>query len=287
MRSRQKFVNSYKTLHKLPFRRCYNRAMNVYAEYVVLDNLALDTLLLWGAAVTLRLPFKKWRIFLGGVVGAGCAVASVYVFGVWLYLLKAACLAAMCITAVGFGKKLFWYILLTVAYTFVAGGAIVGLFNLFNVSYLDANGRFYTMNVPLFVYVLALTSAAFLCYSIAVYVKQTKKIAPHIVKITVKLNKDYQLTGFCDSGNTLVYDGAPVCFVTKRFGGFADYFAQQLLLDKCVKVPVSTVAGTTAVQAVAAHIEACGKQMKVWLALPAEKCHTFYNVLLSNEFCGG
>ena len=284
---RQKLYYYYKTLHKPPLGQCYNVGMNVYVEYVIADNLVLDTLLLWCAAVTLKLPVSKFRVFLGGVVGAFCAVASVWLNGVWLYLLKGACLLTMCTVAVGFGKKLFWYILLTVAYTFVAGGAIIGLFHLFNVDYLNGDGKFYQMDVPLFVYVLALCAVAFLCYSIAVYVKQIKKIAPHIVKITVKLQKNYRLTGFCDSGNTLTYDGVPVCFVTKKFDGFADYFAQQLLQRKCVNVPVSTVAGTVTVQAVQAEITAGDKQMNVYLALPAEKCQTMYNVLLSNEFCGG
>lgn len=261
--------------------------MNVYVEYVVCDNFVLDTLLLWAAALTLKLPVKKWRLVLGGTVGAACAVVSVYVVGAWLYMLKAACLLAMCVAAVGFGKKLFWYILLTLAYTFVAGGAIVGLFYLFKVDLLDESGQFYRMNVPLFVYVLAVATVGFLCYSVTVYVKQIKKIAPHIVKIVVKLNKDYRLTGFCDSGNSLSYQGVPVCFVTKKFGGFADYFAEMLLAGKIVDVPVTTVAGTVSVKAVEATVAACGKECKVFLALPAEKCDTVYNVLLNNEFCGG
>lgn len=274
-------------MHKHLFERCYNACMNVYVEYVVCDNFVLDALLLWAAAVTLKLPVKKWRFVLGGAVGAACAVTSVYLAGVWLYLLKAACLFAMCAVTVGLGKKLFWYILLTVAYTFVAGGAVVGLFNLFHVDYLNADGAFYEMNVPLFVYVLAAAAVGFLCYSIAVYVKQMKKIAPHIVKIAVTLNKRYDVTGFCDSGNSLSYDGTPVCFVTKKFGGFADYYARQLLERKFVSVPVSTVAGSVIVKAVEATIYACGKQRRVYLALPAEKCQTIYNVLLNSEFCGG
>ena len=97
--------------------------MNVYVEYVVLDNFVIDSLLLWAVALTLRIPYKWWRIALGGVVGAACAVVSTFVHGFWLYLLKMACLICMCVVTVGFGKKLFWHILLTVAYTFEIGRA--------------------------------------------------------------------------------------------------------------------------------------------------------------------
>ena len=261
--------------------------MNVYVEYVELDNFVIDTLLLWAVALTLRLPYKWWRIALGGLVGAGCAVVSTFVHGFWLYLLKGACLILMCVVTVGFGKKLFWHILLTVAYTFVLGGAIIGLFNLFKIDYLNGDGQFYQMKVPLFVYVIAVALVAFLCYSIVVFVKNAKKSAPYRVKVQIELDKVYTVDGFCDSGNSLSYDGIPVCFVTKNFKGFADYFVKQTLCGKVVTVEVATVAGTQQVAAVEGKITLKGEQRKVYLALPKEKCQTEYNVLLSNEFCGG
>ena len=277
----------YKTLQYITICSQYNLFMNVYIEYVIADNLVIDTLLLWLAAATLRIPYKKYRVFLGGTVGAACAVVSVYITGFWTYLIKTVCLVIMCIVTVGVGKKLFWHILLTTAYTFVLGGAIVGLFNFFKVDYLTENGEFYQMRVPLFVYVLAATLVGFLCYSIAVYVKQVKKIAPHIAKITVKLDKNYNLRGFIDSGNSLTHEGVPVCFVTKKFSGFADYFAKQVLLGNTVEVEVTTVTGSTKVKAVTSEIVMGGISHRVYLALPAQKCQTMYNIVLSNEFCGG
>lgn len=265
----------------------YNCNMNVYVEYVILDNLVIDTLLLWAATVTLKIPCKRYRVFFGGAVGATCAIISVYVAGLWTYLVKALCLVCMCIVTVGFGKKLFWHILLTAAYTFVLGGAIIGLFNLFKIDYLDSNGEFYQMRVPLFVYVVAVALVGFVCYSIVVYVQQVKKTAPHIVKIAVKLDKNYHLSGFCDSGNTLTHNGLPVCFVTKKFQGFADYFAKQVLYGRAVDVDVTTVTGSTTVKAVKCEISCQGMQRETYLALPAIKCNTIYNVILSNEFGRG
>ena len=259
--------------------------MNVYVEYVVMDNFVIDSLLLWAVALTLRIQYKWWRIALGGAVGAICAVFSVFVSGVWLYLLKTACLLLMCVVAVGFGKKLFWHILLTLAYTFVLGGAIVGLFNLFKIDYLDGSGQFYQMKVPLFVYVLAIALVAFLCYSIVIYVKNAKKVTPYRVKVQIELDKSYVVDGFCDSGNSLRYDGIPVCFVTKSFKGFKEFFVRQTLLGKVVEIDVSTVAGVQKVVAVEGTIIFNGEHKKVYLALPKEKCQTEYNVLLSNDFC--
>ncbi len=259
----------------------------MYIEYVLADNFVLDTLLLFLSALTLRIPFKKYRIVLGGAVGATCAVVSVYIDGFWTYPFKVAMLVAMCILSVGWGKKLFWHILLTVAYTFLLGGAVTGLFNLLKIDYVNGDGQFYQMRVPLFVYVLAVATTVFLCYSIVTYIRQVKKIAPFLVKATVTLDKPYTVKAFCDSGNTLACKGLPVCFVTKKFDGFSAYFAKQMLSGRAEQVDVTTVAGTVSVSAVPAEVEVSGTKLKVYLALPRDKCNTVYNIILSNEFMGG
>lgn len=224
--------------------------MNVYIEYVIADNFVIDALILWAATVTLKIPYKKYRIALGALVGAAFAVASVFIQGWLIYLAKTLCLVVMCVTTVGFGKKLFWHILLTVAYTFVLGGAITAIFHLCHIDYVTENGEFYQLKVPLFVYILALCVTAFLCYSVVFYLKQAKKVVPYIVNAVVTLDKDYKLTGFCDSGNTLTHEGVPVCFVTKNFAGFSNYFAKETVLGNTVQIDVITVAGSTSVSAV-------------------------------------
>ena len=259
--------------------------MTVYAEYAFCDNFTMDCLLLFCAAVTLKIPFKYWRLALGAAVGTLCAMLSVYVNGFWVYPVKLACLVLMCAVTVGFGKKLFWYILLTLTYTFVTGGAIVGIFNLLNVSYVSENGLVYNMPVPLFVYVLAVALTVFLCYSIAVFVKQSKKIAPYLVKVTVTLDKSYRVWGFCDSGNSVQCCGIPVCFVTRKFAGISEYFAKKMLQGQCKTVQVVTLSGTKTVEAVPATVSVGQVSKQVYLALPANKCQTRYELLLSGEFC--
>ena len=141
--------------------------------------------------------------------------------------------------------------------------------------------------MPLFVYAIAVVLVAFLCYSIVIYVKNAKKVTPYLVKVQIELDKSYTVDGFCDSGNSLNYGGVPVCFVTKSFKGFADYFVGQTLAGKVIDIEVATVAGTQKVAAVEGKITLRGEKKTVYLALPKEKCQTEYNVLLSNEFCGG
>lgn len=258
--------------------------MNVYIEYAVLDNLIIDGLLLYLACKTLKISARWWRILLGAAVGTACALLSVFVSGFYLYAVKAVTLFLMCVITVGFGKKLFWHILLTLAYTFLLGGAIVGLFELFCVDYVTDGGTFYELNVPLFVYVLAVFLVGFLCYSVAVYFRNLKKIAPYLVKISVTLDKEYQASAFLDSGNTLTFNGLPVCFVTKQFGNFASYYAEQAVRGKVSKIDVSTMAGETSVSAVLCKITLNGTEKQAYLALPQSKSATPYNVLLGCDF---
>ena len=267
----------------------YNLSMSVYLEYAILDNFTMDCILLACACLTLKIRFKWWRVALGALVGTATALATVYVKGFWMYPAKIACLVVMCVVTIGFGKKLFWHILLTVAYTFVTGGAIVGLFNLLKIDYVSDNGLCYNMPVPLWVYFLAVGLTAFLCYSVAVFVKQTKKVAPYLKKVKVLLDGTaHRVSGFCDSGNTVTHNGVPVCFVTKKFKGFAEFFAAKVLAGETVSVVISTLAGSKSVVAVAAKVQCDGETLTdVYLALPAEKCQTQYELLLSNQLFGG
>lgn len=263
--------------------------MSVYLEYAFLDNFTMDYVLLSCACLTLKIRFKWWRVALGALCGTVTALASVFVNGFWIYPTKAACLVLMCIVTVGFGKKLFWHILLTLAYTFVTGGAIVGLFNLLKIDYLSQNGLYYNMPVPLFVYFIAVGLVVFLCYSVAVFVKQTKKVAPFLKKVQLVLDgKTYCVSGFCDSGNTVSHNGIPVCFVTKKFKGFAEYFSVQVLKGATVSVTIVTLTGSKTVEAVSAQLKCEGCELcDIYLALPAEKCQTQYELLLSNLIFGG
>ena len=261
--------------------------MTVYIEYVVLDNFTIDSLLLYFAAITLRLRCKWYRIALGGAVGTACAAVSVYVTGAWLYVIKCVCVVLMCAVTVGLGVKLFWHILLTVAYTFVSGGAIIGLFHLFNVRYLTDGGQFYQTKVPLFVYVMGFAAAAFLCYCVVTYVRKMKKVAPYLCKVTLHLCKNVTVAGLCDSGNTITYNGCPVCFVSAKYKPFNEFLADSLLHGRTVQLQVNTVTGAGTSVAAKAKISVNGTQYDVYLATSASPPCPFYQIILSNQVYGG
>lgn len=261
--------------------------MVVYIEIAFVDNLVMDLVLLQAAASTLRLKPSKLRLFVGACVGAAGAVASVYLHGIFAYVCKILLLFGMCAVVVGIRKSLFWYILATAAYTFISGGCIVGLFALLDIPYSFADGTLYKTPLPLCVYVVALALVWFLAKSLVTYVSQVKKVAPYVVSAKVSFDgKTAQIRAFRDSGNTLSYDGAPVCFVVGRIKHFDDYFAKCVLSGDTVSVEVFTVAGNKHVLAVSATLSVGGTQQCVYLALPIAKCPSVYYDLIAPFSCG-
>ena len=256
--------------------------MVVYVEWVLLDNFLMDYVILYGAAVTLRFRCPWWRIALGSAVGAVGAAISVFVYGIFVYVYKISLLFAMSLCVCGRGKKLFWYILLTAAYTFTLGGIVIGVFNLLHVDYLTSDGLMYTLNVPVGVYVAAVALFAVLVYSLYKYIVDVKRVSAHVVGAAVTMGSVIaRVRAFRDSGNTVTYDGKAVCFVTGRIKGFADYYAACLLRGQTVSVQVCTVCGQQQIAAVTALLQVDGEaERQVYLALPQSKCPALYELII-------
>jgi hypothetical protein len=259
--------------------------MIIYIEYVIIDNMAFDCLILFLATLTLKMKPRWWRIALGGAVGTLCAFVSVYVDGFVNILLKITCVMLMSFICSGINIRVFWHILLTVAYTFAMGGAVVGLFFLSGTQFDLAAGLNYDSNVPMGVYLTAAALIAFIIYFCGIYVRQKKRQRGFLTKVTLTLDTAYTLIGFCDSGNNLVYNNMPVCFAVgdfkKRVKG---YFAQQLLTKNAVTVDYHTMAGDARCVAVAAEIAIGGKPTAIYLALSKVKATLDFDILLSSVF---
>ncbi len=254
--------------------------MNVYVEYVLLDNMAVDCLLLYLATATLHLKTKWYKLLLGSFIGGVCAIATVQLQGAWIYLAKMLSLFLMCVATVGFGKKLFWHILLTLAYTFVLGGAIIGIFNLSTNDFVS--GVIYQSDIPLFVYAIALFLLIFLTVSVVAYFKNIKAVAPYLCKVVITLDKSYKVTALLDSGNCAQACGVPLCFVGKRF---AKLFAQLTLQRKTQSVTVLTVAGQKQFICVKGFVTMDNATTQVFFAI--SQTQTLYDVILSNQLFGG
>lgn len=260
--------------------------MDIYIEYVIIDNMAFDCLILFSVCKTMKLPTKWWRWTLGGVFGTICAFLSVYASGVFNILLKITALFFMSAICVGFNKKLLLFTVLTLAYTFLMGGAVIGLFFLFGVEFSLDSVIAYNSGVPLGVYLIAIVLFVVLLYLLINYFKSRKKIDFYVVDAKLKFdNKDLSLKGFCDSGNSLMHQDLPVCFAV---GAVRKKVENKVSLDvlqgKATKICYQTMAGEATTLATIAEIEVAGNCQKVWLALTNSNVNVNYDLLLNNSF---
>ena len=254
--------------------------MIVYIEYAFLDNLSMDCLLLLLATATLKLRVRWYRILLGGVVGSTMALLCVGLGGVVLYIAKGLALLLMCIATIGFGKKLFWCILTTCGYTFLMGGAIVGLFNLSVQSFVG--GVIYQSDIPLFCYFFAILLVVVIVKLLTAYFGDVKKVLPNVHKCQIVLGQTHNVKALYDSGNCATCNGLPLCFVSKKF---CDVFAKRMLCGKTQQVNISTIAGSCVVVACKGQVVLNGVSIDVYFAMG--KTTPLYDVILASSVVGG
>ncbi|MCM1043160.1 MAG: sigma-E processing peptidase SpoIIGA [Corallococcus sp.] len=261
------------------------KQMNVYVEYVILDNMTFDCLLLTLAALTLKIKAKVWRIALGGVIGTACAFVSPLLGGAWLVAFKFACVVPMCAVVCG-RRKLLRYISVFCAYTFASGGAITAMFNLLDADFSFEEGYFgYYADIPLGMYVLGVSTVAYLAYAVAKYVGNVRRISAHIVEVDVEiLGKHRKVKGFLDSGNVLSEGDVPVCFAMGSLKKtLKEALAEGVLCGTVTKLYYTTMSGNTSALAVKCNLTVNNCTRQVYLAYP-KAASVHYEILLNAAF---
>ena len=214
--------------------------MQVYVEFALLENFCMDFTLLYCAKLVTKNRAGIFRIAIAAVFGACFAV----VFP--LFNLNAALSASLkiisgfiiCLLACKFKgfKAYFKMTAVFMAFTFVLGGALIGIFSLAGISYESGNG-YYLSSVP-----VGIPLFCALCLIIA-----ARKIAQRLKKsesATVKCvifagGKHIEIDGFYDSGNKVYHFGQPVSVIP-----FSE--AEKLVDVSRIKdeVKIHTVAGS-------------------------------------------
>ncbi|MEG1705994.1 MAG: sigma-E processing peptidase SpoIIGA, partial [Clostridia bacterium] len=194
--------------------------MKVYVENVIIDNMVFDCILLALTAFTLRQKIVWWRILLGGVIGTALVFPVTLIDCIYAqYVIKLCSLALMNLvntTKLSF-KRFIWSTLFFVAYTFILGGAIIGLFFLLGIDFTNTSTFNYISDIPIGLYALAVALIAYLAFAIRKYTLEKKKRSAFLCKCRVSVSdKVVECDGYFDSGNTLMHLETPVCFSTSK-----------------------------------------------------------------------
>lgn len=195
--------------------------MEVYIEYVILDNLIMDYILLKETAILLKRKFNKLRLTLGAVIGVvGAVVFPLLNIKVeFLFLLKILLGALICFTAVNH-RKIFDFLKfynVFILLTFFLGGAVIGTFYLMGIS-LDDYGKKASSILPIGVSVLTGYLLVLLVKAILKNTVNTFMTDKYRYKCLIKCGfSTVKVDGYFDSGNLLLdkKTGLPVALCKK------------------------------------------------------------------------
>ena len=218
--------------------------MSVYVETVIIDNMAVNSLLLWLVFLSLKERAPRGRILLSAALGTlfSCLL-PLFALKAWMtFPLKILLSVAMVLIVKG-KRKFFLYLLLFYLFTFLFGGAVVGLFYLFTGEIAaGADGSLsYTLDVPVGVIVAGIMLVILVCKKLfpVFYRRRAGENFRRSVRIERGENR-VQAQGYLDSGNLLSFHGTPVVLVNARTAlgvlGISDF-----LDESCHNLPIEYI----------------------------------------------
>lgn len=195
--------------------------MSIYIEYVIIDNLVINFLILLCVKKTLKLKSKWYRILLSSILGTIFAVIlplinlpplATFPFKILLGLL-------MVLTAAKYVKLKDYVVafLCFIMYTLLLGGACMATLLAFgtDLDLLSQGG--YDIVLPLGVIFLIVSLYIYFIMLLAKYLTRKREIEPYLRQVTLYLgSKVLNLKAFIDSGNRLVDNksGMPVIILS-------------------------------------------------------------------------
>ncbi len=211
--------------------------MTVYIEYVLIDNLLIDYMLLKATFLITGNGYSKGRLFFCALLGAGVALVFPLLAlpSLLLGALKILVGLLLLLISASYKNKRAFYINAVVffALTFALGGALIGVYGLFNLDYSSE------LSIAL-IFLPAYVLIRVIC-GVVSFVYKRKTVASCTVDCELTLNGVTQkLKGFFDTGNGL-YDGSsPVIICEKKV--FTKFFGGEFL-PKLSKLTFQTVSG--------------------------------------------
>ena len=198
--------------------------MSVYVEYVVIDNLIINFLLLKMVSMCLKQNSNYFRLIIASVFGTTIAVV-LPLFNlsmVFQILIKFALGIIMVLLAykVKSFKTFAISLILFISFTFLMGGACVALIIIMGGSIAsNYSSMGYDAALPLGVMLAIISCYAWLIKVVVVHFYRRRDCLKFMAKVKLELNgKTAIFNGFIDSGNRIFDNktGLPVIIVSKH-----------------------------------------------------------------------
>jgi len=215
--------------------------MEIYIEYVIIDNLVINALILLCVKNTLKLRSSWWRVLLSAGLGTLVAVLLPLIsLPVWaLFGSKIALGVFMVLILSRFFrlKDFVFAFLLFLAYTILLVGACLVTLLMFGTSLELLSQGAYDIAVPLGIVFAIVAVYVYFIVGLARYLSRKRELLPYLRKVQIFLgNKILEFQGFIDSGNKLFDNKTKLPVIILSVKGLEKYFSKEeiekLMLEK-------------------------------------------------------
>ena len=198
----------------------YNCEMVIYVEYVILDNLIINTIIITLTLKLLKQKANKLNIALSALLGTGFSLlAPLLTFNSYILLpIKLVMGLSMVLVLKKYRnvKNIIITYLWFLTFTFGLGGMCFGILYMFNLN-TSVNGIVINnFELPISVFILLLLFYIYILYKSLYIIKRKNMQHPYTFDVVkMNKNKNVNLEGFLDTCNHLYSNGQPVIIISK------------------------------------------------------------------------
>lgn len=206
--------------------------MELYIEYVIIDNIVINTLILLCVKATMKLKAKFYRIFISATLGTIFAVC----YPLWnlssLSLLPMKLMLGgimvLIIAPYKSVKDYFFSFIFFILYTLLLGGACIATLMMMGTSIEELSAGYYNTVVPVGIVLLIVALYVAIIISVVRYISARKNISPFIREVELKVAKKVlKFSAFIDSGNKLIDHKTGLPVIILSISALEKYFSKE------------------------------------------------------------
>ena len=211
--------------------------MEIYVEYVIIDNLIINYLILSLSCKLLNISVDKKNKFFSSLVGTLMVLFMPLISSeAWILFCYRMLTGALMVVITKRTTNVKYYIrlfLVFLATTCTFGGVLIMFLSIFGIMYTNSGLIFLNFEIPLSLFILPI----FVFYKVSnvliVIIRNRLRNQSYTYDLQMEVDgKRYQLKGFMDTGNSLIdVDGRPIIVMElKTFGRIFPKFPMQNIL---------------------------------------------------------
>lgn len=210
--------------------------MTLYIEYVILDNMIIDYLLLSLIGVATKEKLKRIRKIIASTIGTLFAIFLPFVAKYRMFSIVYKCASALLMTLVIKKYKTLgnyiWHTTLLFVFTFLFGGLMICMLSMIGIEYTTTSFILYNFEIPVSVFLIVFYLAYWLLKKVIHSLNNQIKYNNFTHKIVlIDNNEKVECVGYFDSGNMLCKNGHAVNIISSEifFKLYQNYSIEKLL----------------------------------------------------------